>query len=597
MTTATPTATTDRPSTAATDAPAKGATLATLATEATRHRGAALRIPEPAGGWRDMTYGELEQRTRALANGLIALGIEVGDRVAILSATRAEWTLADLACLRAGATVVPIYHTSSVEEIEYLLSHSGAKAIFCEDDALLERTREARKAAPDLEHVIGFAGGAMTLDQLAARGAEVGGGELAARAAAVQPGDVCTIVYTSGTTGRPKGCMLTHANVRANMAMLDAGVKTRPGSVVFAFLPLAHVLTRMTQLVTIDGGGTLAYWRGDPDKLLDDLAEVRPTHLPSVPRVWQKAHARVTAADGLRGVLVRRAVGTGRAYRRALREGREPGALLAARHALADRLVLHKVRDVFGGRVERAFSGGAPIAAEVLELFDACGLEILEGWGMTETSAGSTLNRPGRSVPGTVGPPLPGCEVKIADDGEVLVRGPHIFKGYFRNEEATAETFDGDWLRTGDLGSIDPDGALRITGRKKELIITSSGKNIAPSPIENALTNAPILSQAVVFGEGKPYLVALLALDPQEAERLSGGAADPRSHPAVRDAVEAAVAAANDRFARIEQVKKWDLLERELTVDDGELTPTLKVKRPAVAARHGAMAEALYGGG
>jgi long-chain acyl-CoA synthetase len=424
----------------------------------------------------------------------------------------------------------------------------------------------------------------------------------------VAPGDTATIVYTSGTTGPPKGCVTTHENVMATARMYEEELRFASRDepmVVFMFLPLAHSLARVTQMVTLDVGGTIAFWRGDPRVVLEDLAETRPTHVPSVPRVFEKVHTKALAGVEEGGRLKRAvfhwALGTGRRVRELERGGGVPGVWLRGRHALADRLVLSKVRGLFGPDIRLALTGAAPIAQDVLEFFDACGVLILEGYGMTETTAAATLNTQAAFRFGTVGRALPGTDISIAADGEILMRGPNVFAGYFRNEEATHETMTHDgWLRSGDLGSIDDDGFLRITGRKKDLIITSSGKNISAANIEAALREIRWVSEAVVFGDNRPYLVALLTLDPDEAPALAEKAgvecdiAAMAHDPGVLRELAAEVEQVNACFARIEQVKRFAVAERDLTQGDGELTPTLKVKRAIVYGEYADLFDSLY---
>jgi long-chain acyl-CoA synthetase len=603
---------TTAPSPASVPAPARRSARAStlgsmILASAERHTGAALRFKRN-GAWTDMSFAELADHARTTARGLIALGIRPGDRVALLASTSPGWTLADCATLLAGATVVPIYQTNSPEECGYVLAHSGARAVFVEDVAQLAKVTQVRAECPALEHVIVMsdepASGTLTLSALRARASEVDPAALEEIQRAVGPDDVATIIYTSGTTGPPKGCMATHANFLSVLEMYERQVPMGQDPVIFMFLPLAHSLARVVQMFALDTGSTLAYWQGDATRILDDVLEARPTHFPSVPRVFEKIHTKATTAAAESGRAKRAifswALDIGARVRDAERAGRRPGALLRPRHALADRLVLSKVRSLFGGQLRIAMTGAAPIGREILEFFDACGVIILEGYGMSETCAAATLNTLDAVRFGTVGRALPGSEVAIADDGEILMRGPHLFKGYYRDPAATEATFDGDWLCSGDLGALDEQGFLRITGRKKDLIITSSGKNIAPSNIESALRESRWISQAVVYGDRMPYLVALLTLDPEEVPALAAKAgcepdiATMIGHPGVRAEIQKAVDAANARFARIEQIKRFALLGRDLTLGEGDLTPTLKVKRNIVSDRYREVFEGLY---
>jgi long-chain acyl-CoA synthetase len=587
-------------------APMSANTIGRMVLESTeRHSGAAIRFPRD-GTWHEWSFAELGTAVRELARRLAALGLEPGDRVALLGETRPEWTLADAALLAAGLVVVPVYHTNSPEECRYVVDHSGARAIILEDAGQLAKIEAVRRELPGLEHVISMvpAGDTTTVADLRTRADETPEAELQRRLDAVDPDDVATIVYTSGTTGPPKGCMLTHRSVLFTGEAYVETVDLRPPATLFMFLPLAHALARVVQMVSIQIGGTLAFWSGDSRRLVEDVGAARPTHFPSVPRVFEKIHARVLAR-GEEGSAVKQrlfawAIATGRKARPAMRKG-TASAALKAQYAVADRLVLSKVRDLVGGRLELALTGAAPIPGEVLEFLDACGITVLEGYGMTESCAAATLNPPHDPRFGTVGPALPGTGVRIADDGEILLSGPNVFKGYHRNEEATREVFEGDAVRTGDLGELE-DGYLRITGRKKDLIITSSGKNISPTNIENALRESRWISQAVVHGDNRSYLVAVLTLDADEAPALAaelgidGDVAAMASDPRVREVLQRDVDAANARFARIEQVKKFTVLEQDLSQDAGELTPTMKVKRAVVEKRYADTFEALYAG-
>jgi long-chain acyl-CoA synthetase len=583
--------------------------MAALATDAAALHGdrTALRY-KGDDSWVDESYADLGRISSEIARGLMALGIEPGDKVAILSNTRPEWTSADLGILSAGATLAPVYQTNSPDECQYVLEHSEARAAFCEDASQLAKVEQVRTQCPRLDHLIAFEdagpGGSISLDELRARGKDVSQDELDARVRGVGDDDICVYIYTSGTTGPPKACMLTHANYRANIDMVRAGYPAGADDVFYAFLPLAHALTRLLQMYVLDLGATLAYWQRDMRQVPADLGEVKPTQLPSVPRLYEKiyttANAAVAEAGGLKARIFHWAIATGRRVRALERRGGRPGPLLRLQYRLADRQVLSKVRALFGGRLQYPVTGAAPIAPEILEFFDACGVTVLEGYGMTECTAVTAINTPDTLRFGTVGKALPGSELRIADDGEVLMRGPHVFKGYFKDEPATREAVVDGWLHSGDLGSLDTDGFLTITGRKKDLIITSSGKNITPTNIENALKQHRWISQAVVYGDRRSYLVALITLDPDEAPKLAeqvGADADPvklAEHPGVRAEIQTVVDEVNERFARIEQVKAFTILDRDLSQAEGELTPTTKVKRAVVYEKYGDAFDRLY---
>jgi long-chain acyl-CoA synthetase len=561
--------------------------LAAMVVAAAEHNeGVALRYPED-DEWQEMSYAELGEATREIAAGLMALGIEAGQRVAILSETRAEWTLADLGAILAGAHVVPIYQTASVEEARHVLEDSESRLVFCEDTEKLATAREAADGL-GVEHYVLFEGedeAAVSLGELREKGRE-SGEDVDSRIEGIEPEDVFTLVYTSGTTGAPKGCVLTHANYRANGEMLTKAIEIEDDEVLYIFLPLAHVLSRMTQMAALDVGGTLAYWSRDKDKALDDLREVKPTIFPSVPRIFEKIYEQAQGkADGaVKGKVLDKAVEIGRKVRELERKGEEPGPLLKKEYELADKQVLSDVRDLFGGNLRFAVTGAAPVDPEMLEFFDACGVLILEGYGATETSAVAAANTPDDFRFGTVGKAVEGTEIKIAEDrdddgrGEILIKGPHVFGGYHGLEDETSESFDGEWFKTGDLGTLDDDGFLTIAGRTKELIVTSSGKNITPTNIEEKLERHSAVSQAVVYGDERPYLVALIEADDGAGE----------------EEVQKAVDEANGDLAKIEQVKKFTILDRELSQDEDELTPTLKLKREVVYEHFSDEIDALY---
>src|SRR4051812_24245111 len=585
-------------------------TVADLLPIAVREHGgrrALLYKEDGAAEWASKTYADVGEIVQGLALGLIDLGIAKGDKVSILANTRPEWTYFDFAALSAGATVVPIYQTNSPDECHYVLENSDAKVVIVEDSEQLEKVRAIRDRLPKLEHVIRMTGAsedAISVEELSARGAAHPESEWEERWSAVAPDDICTFIYTSGTTGPPKGCIISHGNYRAMLDMVHTTSVIEGDDVAYLYLPLAHSFALLIQLGSFDLGATLAYWERDPLKIIPNLAEVEPTYFPSVPRIFEKIYTAATAqaekAGGLKKAIFNWAIGVGRKVREKERAGEKPGFLLQRQYEIADRQVLSKVRALFGGRLRLAASGAAPINPEILRFFDAAGVLVIEGWGMTETSTAATIATPEDFKFGTIGKPLPGCEVKIADDGEILVKGPNVFQGYYKNEEATRETIVDGWLHTGDIGEFDEDGYLKITGRKKDIIITAGGKNITPANLENEIKQHPLVSQCVVVGDRRPYLVALVTLDPEEAAayaREHGLPEDPEqlaSDGDVRKAIEAHVDQINEKFARVEQVKKVAILPRDLSQETGELTPTLKVKRAVVASKHEQEIEALY---
>jgi long-chain acyl-CoA synthetase len=558
--------------------------------------------------WVSRTFGQVEETVRPLALGLVGLGVEKGDKVSILGNTRPEWTYCDFAALSIGAVVVPIYQTNSPEECRYVLENSDAKVVIVEDDEQLEKIRAVRDSLPMLEQVVRMTGvseDAISLEDLAARGAG-DAAEWEKHWSAVTREDICTFIYTSGTTGPPKGCVITHGNYRSMLDMVNATSVIEEEDVTYLYLPLAHSFALLIQLGSFDLGATLAYWERDPLKILPNLAELKPTYFPSVPRIFEKIYTAATSGmekeGGLKKAIFDWAIRVGGRMRDAERAGRRPGFLLRRQYEFADRRVLSKIRGLFGGRLRLAVSGAAPINPDILRFFDSAGVLVLEGWGMTETSTAATISSPEDFKIGTIGKPFPGCEIRIADDGEILVKGPNVFQGYYKNEEATRETIVDGWLHTGDIGSIDGDGFIRITGRKKDIIITAGGKNITPANLENEIKQQPLVSQCVVVGDRQPYLVALVTLDPEEAVAYAkehGLPEDPErlsSNPEIRKAIEDHVDAINEKFARVEQIKKIAILPRDLSQEGGELTPTLKVKRAVVAQKHAPEIEKLYAG-
>jgi long-chain acyl-CoA synthetase len=593
----------------------QASTLAEMALRAGGPHTALRALHEPAlegdaPGGHTISHDRLRGAAIEIAAGLMSLGLERGQTVAILASTRAEWTLFDLGVMCAGGVLTPIYHTSSAPECAYQLEHSQARIVLCESPDDCAKVRSIAARVPTLEHMLileGQAPGATPLRELIASGRQaVSEEQVRRRATEVRSEDLASIVYTSGTTGRPKGCELTHRNMIATVAMYRQRLELRQGeAVIYMFLPLAHVLARVASLVAVDAGGTLVFWSGDTHKLVEELALARPTHFVAVPRVYEKIRASVLDRVEERGAAAKLLFGWAQEVgRRAAAKSRvnpEQGPLSRLRLAVAQRMGLAAVKELFGGRLQFALVGAAPCEARLLQFFDACGVLVLEGYGMTESCAAATLNTLDRPRFGTAGSALAGTAVKIAQDGEVLLAGPNVFAGYHRNPQATEQTMVDGWLATGDLGLLTPEGDLVLTGRKKELIVTSSGKNIGPSEIENGLRESRWISEAVVYGDRKPYLVAMLTLDADElpalrrklgAEELDlpALAGDERVQKLLWEDVEHN----NERFARIEQVKRFGVLPHELSLQAGELTPTLKVRRTVVYERYASFFAHLY---
>jgi long-chain acyl-CoA synthetase len=553
--------------------------------------------------WVDVSYKQLAERVGHVALGLIDLGIQPGDKVSILSNTRPEWTYACFGILGAGATCVSIYQTNSPEECHYVLHHSESRAVFVEDAEQLEKIRHVEAELPNLELIIvmepsGDIGDAVPFDDVCERGARRPVADYEERLAGVGDDDMCLYIYTSGTTGPPKGCLLTHGNYRRVTDMVETDGVMSENEVIYLFLPLAHAFALLIQFVAFDIGSAIAYWEKDPQKIIPNLMEVKPTYFPSVPRIFEKIYTLAnTVGDPAE---IKRFVEAGFEVRQLREAGRDVPAELQATFDEGEEKLYQNVRNLFGGRIRQAVTGAAPISKEILEFFYACGVPVMEGYGMTETSTVASSNRPDAFRFGSVGKPLNGVEAKIADDGELLLRGANIFQGYFKNERATQEALADGWLHTGDLGSIDEDGFIYITGRKKDIIITAGGKNITPANLENGLKQNRWISQAVVVGDRRPYLVALITLDPEElpafAEQHGLAAEDVPDSEAMRAEVQAAVDAVNSTVGRVEQIKKFKILPHDLSQQTGELTPTLKVKRNVVGEKFAGEVEALYAG-
>jgi long-chain acyl-CoA synthetase len=559
--------------------------------------------------WVDVSYAELGQAVKEVALGLIDLGIEPGEKISILAHTRPEWSHACFGILSAGATLVTVYQTNSPEECQYVLHHSDSRAIFVEDAEQLAKVREIRADCPELRHIVVIEPGdadlgddAISLDALRERGRGREESEWEARYGAVTPEDICLYIYTSGTTGPPKGCLLSHANYRSiTDAVVDQSV-LEGGDCSYLFLPLAHAFAILIQFASFELGVTVAYWSRDPKMIIADIAQVSPSYFPSVPRMFEKIYTLATGPiedkEGLR-----QAVQAGVKVRTMQLEGKEVPPELQAGFDQAEEKLFKNVRGLFGKSIRECVTGAAPIAPEILEFFFACGVPVMEGYGMTETATCATVNRPEANGFrfGSVGKPMTGVEVKIADDGEVLIKGPNIFKGYYKNESATEETLEGDWLHTGDLGRLDDDGFLYITGRKKDIIITAGGKNITPANLENGLKQSRWISQAVVIGDRRPYLVALLTLDPEEAPALAqqleledASIEALRSNEKVLAEIQSAVDEVNSHVGPVEQIKRFEILDHDLSQETGELTPTLKVKRNTVHEKFDGLIDAVY---
>ncbi len=555
-------------------------------------------------GWADVTAAEFLAEVGAVAKGLIAAGIEAGDRVALISKTRYEWTLLDYAIWFAGAVTVPIYETSSADQVEWILRDSGARAIVAEGAEHIARIAEVRGGLDQLNHVWSITDNAVRV--LTSLGEEISGDDLERRRAATAPQDLATIIYTSGTTGRPKGCMLTHGNF-----MFEIGVAveeldrlfTTEGASTLLFLPLAHVFARIIQVGAVRSRTRLGH-SADIKALVPDLQEFRPTFVLAVPRVFEKvfntASQRATA-DG-RGKIFDRAAETAIAYSRGLdsRKGR-PSVAVRAQHAAFNRLVYGKLRDALGGSCEYAVSGGAPLGERLGHFYRGIGLSVLEGYGLTETTAALTVNLPDAQKVGTVGRPLPGTSVRVADDGELLFRGGQVFTGYWHNDEATTEVLERDgWFHTGDVGEVDDEGFVRITGRKKEILVTAGGKNVAPAVLEDRLRAHPLISQCMVVGDRQPFIAALVTIDVEsfpawaEATGKSGSIADLVDDEDLRAEIQLAVDEANKAVSKAEAIRKFRILPDDWTEEGGQLTPSLKLKRNVVTRECRNEIAALY---
>ncbi len=558
------------------------------------------------GEWRNITFTEVGDIAGEIGSGLIDLGVAPGERVSLLCTTRVEWAWSSFAISMAGAAVVPIYPTNSPEECAWVAGNSESVAIVCEDATQVGKIKAVRDQLPQLRHIVVIeaadAGpGTIALDDLRARGRARGRAELEGRTRAVSKSDPYTFIYTSGTTGPPKGCVLSHGNYRAVLDMvLERGLGVSgPDDLIYLFLPLAHAFGLLLMLIGADIGVAIAYWGGDTAKIIPELSETHPTFLPSVPRIFEKLYTLVTSEAPPE--LIAQATQAGLQVRELELAGRDVPPELKAVYDKFDEQLFAKVRAAFGGRLREAVTGAAPIAKEILEFFYAAGVPVMEGYGMTETSTTATGMRPGEHRFGSVGRAHPGVEIRIADDGEILLKGANVFQGYYKNDDASFGAVVDGWLHTGDVGRMDAEGFLYITGRKKDIIITAGGKNLTPANLENDLKQTRYVSQAMMHGDRRPFPTMLITLDEEEivpwarAQGIEDTSIPALSqHPHVVALIQGELDRANAKYAGVEQVKKFFILDHDLSQQTGELTPTLKVKRNVVNQKYADRFAALY---
>ncbi|MFM1722250.1 long-chain fatty acid--CoA ligase [Rhodococcus sp. PAM 2766] len=561
------------------------------------------------GSWVDVTAREFADQVTAVAKGLVARGVQPGDRVALMSATRYEWQLLDYAIWSAGGVTVPIYETSSAEQVKWILEDSGAIGLVVETDQHSKTVADVAAGAPDLRAVLqiepsGENAGAVEI--LTTEGADVSDDEIRTRVTSLKASDPATLIYTSGTTGRPKGCQLTHSNLIAESKGIIASslgdLLTTPGVSTLMFLPLAHVLARAVSIAAFDAGASVGHTSDIPN-LVPTFAEYKPDFILSVPRVFEKVYntARQKAHSEGKGKIFDAAAATAIAWSEAKDNG-GPGLLLNIKHTVFDKLVYSKLRAALGGNCKLAISGGAPLGARLGHFFRGIGVTIYEGYGLTETTAAFAVNTIGNQKVGTVGKPLAGNSVRIAEDGEIMLSGPVVFSGYWRNETATEEALEDGWFHTGDLGTVDSDGYIAITGRKKEIIVTAGGKNVAPAQLEDHLRAHPLISQAIVVGDQKPFIGALITIDAEalpawnERNGKPAGTTVPEllSDPDLTAEVDAAIAEANKLVSHAEAIKKYRILPVDFTEETGELTPTMKLKRGVVHESFASDIEQIY---
>jgi long-chain acyl-CoA synthetase len=563
-----------------------------------------LYLAEGDGEWTPVPLAEAARRVDELANGLLALGVRKGESFGILAGTRVEWCLFDFALALVGGVTAPVYANSSPEDCRYVLAHSDAVGVLVDDEAQLEKIEAVRAELPRLRHVLTFA----ELDAIAERGRVFAAGQPTALADAesrIGEDDLFTFIYTSGTTGPPKACKILHRNYYEMAKVVnDMADVFQRDDLLLLYLPLAHNFGRLTHLLAPMAGYTIAFC-ADPYAVAEVLLKVQPTVFPSVPRVYEKIHTAVVAAfdeaTGVRRRLIDWSLDVGRRVSVLRQQGRPVPRGLMAQHRLADRLVYSKVKARLGGRLRRAVSGGAPLAVEILEFFHALDILILEAYGLTECTTGATSNREESFKFGTVGQALPGWELKLAEDGELFIRSPSVFAGYYKDDEATSAILDDNgWLATGDIASIDDDGFVTITDRKKDILVTAGGKNVAPQNLENELKSSRYVSQALVVGDRRPYVAALVTLDPAEAagwaqrQGLDGDLVTLSRHPDVLALVQGIVDDVNAPHSRFEQIKRFIVLPRDFSIEEGEVTPTLKLRRKICQEHFAAEIERLY---
>ena len=565
---------------------------------------ALFALPTADGGWEDVSAGEFHRQVVALAKGFIASGVQAGDKIGFICKTRYEWTLVDFAAWFAGAVLVPIYETSSPSQIQYILENSEATAILVETAEHFSRFDEIAGDVPQVTTTWQMQLG--DLDKLTARGAQITDTEVEERRRIAVGSDLATLIYTSGSTGTPKGCILTHSNFvelsrNAAVAMKEV---LAPGASTLLFITTAHVFARFISILSVYAGAKVGH-QADTKQLLPALGSFKPTFLLAVPRVFEKVYnsSEQKAEAGGKGAIFRKAADVAVAHSQALDAGTVPLGL-KLQFALFERLVYSKLKVALGGRVLYAVSGSAPLGLRLGHFFRSMGIRILEGYGLTETTAPATVNLVSKFKIGTTGPALPGVGVRIADDGEIFVKGINVFAGYWKNDAATAEVMDGDWFRTGDIGVLDDDGYLTITGRKKEIIITAGGKNVAPSGLEDPIRSNSIIGQVVVVGDQKPFISALITLDPEmlpvwlnnNGEQATMPLDAAARHPKVLAEVQRAVDAANARVSRAEAIRKFTILATEFTEASGHLTPKMSIKRTIITADFASVIESMYAG-